>query len=86
MNQEKIKLRRNLVENDGQYKGMADGIPRKACTPAGYFPIEAFSSPGGDSQAKFSPSGLNLLLLAFQPLYVPCVEEGATWNDLPRGL
>ena len=52
----------------------------------GLFPIKAFSSPGGDSQMKLSPSGLTLTLLEIQSINIPLVDEGTSWNDLPRGL
>ena len=92
----KMKLRKNLRENDGQYKGTAEalervmpfdteGVPRVACSPAGHFSIKYFFSFGEGSQRKLSPSRLRQLLFAVQHLYIPSVEEGASWNDLLRG-
>ena len=78
----KIKLKKDLKENNGQYTGITEvlervmsldteSIPRMVCFPAGPFPIKAFSSPGREFQAKLSPPGLRLNLLAVQPLYIP---------------
>ena len=61
-----------------------EGIPRKACSPAGLFPIEDFSSTGGNSQKKLSPPGLRLNLLTVKPLYIPLDEEETSWIVLPR--
>ena len=61
-----------------------EGVPSEAFSPAGPSQSKLLSAPGGDSQVKLS-SGQRLNLLAAQPLYIPLAEEGAPWNDLPRG-
>ena len=76
---------RKLLRSSGVTPLDAVGVPRKACSPAGPFLIKVLSSSGGDSQTKPSLSGLRLLLLTFRPLYIPPVEEMASWNDLSRG-
>ena len=83
---------KSLAENDGQNKEMAEaldrvtpfdakGSPRKVFSPAGLSQLKCFFSPDGDSQMKTSPAWFQLTVLTCHP---PYVEEGASWNYLPR--
>ena len=92
----KIKVRKNLEEYDGQYTEMAEalervmpfdteGDTRKVCSPLGLSQSKLFPLLVEIPKRSCPPSGLRLLMLAVQPLYIPLTEE-APWNDLLRGL
>ena len=86
-------LRKNLEENDGQFKGMAEAsermmlfdvedVPIKTCSPVGPFSIEACSSPCGDSQTKLSSFELRLITLGSGGSLCPSQKYRVTYDFL----